>query len=87
LFTKIKSPFNQGKKLSIPQLLIDFDGEWRPFDDEVLLLPDCNLVNCDTSFSDSELSIKVNAGQKGLIDIDALGNVYSYDAQTIQSNC
>jgi len=81
---KGQSPFSQGKKFSIPQLLIDFDGEWRPFDDEVLLLPDWNLVKCDTTFSDSELSIKVDAGQKGLIDIDAQGNVYSYDAQTIQ---
>lgn len=80
----VQSPYKQGIKFSVPQLLIDFDGEWRPFDDEVLLLPDWNLASCDSNISDSELPIKVDAGQKGLIDVDSQGNVYSYDAQTIQ---
>lgn len=80
----VQSPYKQGKKFSVPQLLIEFDGEWRPFDDEVLLLPDWNLAKCDSNISDAELPIKVDAGQKGLIDVDSQGNVYSYDAQTIQ---
>lgn len=80
----VQSPYKQGKKFSVPQLLIEFDGEWRPFDDEVLLLPDWNLAKCDSNISNSELPIKVDAGQKGLIDVDSQGNVYSYDAQTIQ---
>lgn len=80
----VQSPFKQGKKFSVPQLLIEFDGEWRPFDDEVLLLPDWNLAKCDSNISETELPIKVDAGQKGLIDVDSQGNVYSWDAQTIQ---
>ncbi len=80
----VQSPFKQGKKFSVPQLLIEFDGEWRPFDDEVLLLPDWNLAKCDSNISDAELPIKVEAGLKGLIDVDSQGNVYSYDAETIQ---
>ncbi len=80
----VQSPFKQGKKFSVPQLLIEFDGEWRPFDDEVLLLPEWNLAACDSNISDTELPIKVDAGQKGLIDVDSQGNVYSYDAKTIQ---
>jgi len=80
----VQSPFKQGKKFSVPQLLIEFDGEWRPFDDEVLLLPDWNLAKCDSNISDAELPIKVDAGLKGLIDVDSQGNVYSYDAETIQ---
>ena len=81
---KGQSPYIQGKKFSVPQLLINFDGEWRPFDEEVLLLPGWNLAKCDSNFSDSELSIKVDSGQKGLIDVDSQGNVFSYDAKTIQ---
>lgn len=78
------SPVRQGKKFTVPQLLIEFDGEWRPFDDEVLLLSDWNLAKCASHFSEAELPIRVDAGQTGLIDIDSLGNVYSYDAKTIQ---
>lgn len=81
---KGQSSYRQGKKFTVPQLLIDFDGEWRPFDDEVLLLPAWNLAECDSNFSDSELPIKVDSGQKGLINVDSQGNVFSYDAQTIQ---
>lgn len=79
-----QSPCKQGKKFTVPQLLIEFDGEWHPFDEEVLLLPDWNLTKCDSSISEAELPVKVDAGQMGLIDVDSLGNVYSYDAQTIQ---
>jgi type III restriction enzyme len=80
----LDSPLVKGKKVLVPQLLIEFDGEWRPFDDEVLLLPDWSLEKCSFEISEEELPIKVDAGQTGLIDVDSQGNVYSYNAKTIQ---
>jgi len=78
------SPKRQGKILSVPQLLIDFEGELRVFDDEVLLPADWNLAICNKSLSENEFPVKVDSGTKGLIDIDSNGNAYTYNASTIQ---
>lgn len=81
---KTSSPQKQGKVFSVPQLLIDLDGEFRVFDEEVLLPADWNLATCDKTLSNDEFPIKVDSGTKGLIDIDSKGNTYTYNASTIQ---
>jgi len=81
---KTASPQKQGKVFSVPQLLIDFDGEFRVFDEEVLLPADWNLASCNKTLSDEEFPTKVDSGTKGLIDIDSKGKVYTYNASTIQ---
>lgn len=78
------SPNKQGKKLSVPQLLIDFDGETRVFDEEILLPVDWNLSEYSTELTETEFPTKVDAGTKGLIDIDGNGDTYTYNASTIQ---
>lgn len=77
-------PSKQGKVLKLPQLYIDFEGEKRIFDEEVLLPLDWNLAKCDYSLSESEFPLKVEAGQKGLIDIDSKGNAITYAPSVIQ---
>ncbi len=81
---KSASPRKQGKVLSVPQLLINFDGEFRVFDEEVLLPTDWNLTACDKILTEDEFPTKVDSGTKGLIDIDGKGNTYTYNASTIQ---
>ncbi len=81
---RVQSPSKKGIKFSVPQLLFDFEGEWRPFDEEVLLLADWNLAKCDATFTESELPIKVDAGTKGLIDVDFNGDTYLYKPEIIQ---
>lgn len=81
---KGQSPFRQGKKFTVPQLLIEFDGVWRPFDEEVLLLPDWNLAKCDSTLTETEFPIKVDAGTKGLIDVDFKGNTFLHSPEKIQ---
>lgn len=81
---KTTSPQKQGKVFSVPQLLIDFDGEFRVFDEEVLLPTNWNLATCDKTLSNDEFPTKVDSGTKGLIDIDSKGNTYTYNASTIQ---
>lgn len=81
---KFTSPRKQGKVFLVPQLLIDFDGEFRVFDEEVLLPSDWNLAACGKSLSDDEFPTKVDSGTKGLIDIDSKGNTYTYNASTIK---
>ena len=81
---KTSSPQKQGNVFSVPQLLIDFDGEFRVFDEEVLLPADWNLATCDKTLSDEEFSTQVDSGTKGLIDIDSKGNTYTYYTSTIQ---
>lgn len=84
-FIKVKlSPQKQGKTLSLPQLLLNYDGETRVFDDEVLIPLDWNLASCDYKLSASEFPPKIDSGTKGLIDIDRFGKAYSYNASTIQ---
>ena len=78
------SPHKQGKILSIPQLLIDFESELKVFDEEVLLPIDWKLNNCNNSLTESEFPVKVDSGTKGLIDVDSKGNTYTYNATTIQ---
>lgn len=77
-------PSKQGKVLKLPQLYIEFDGENRIFDEEVLLPLDWNLANCDYSLSESEFPLKVDAGQKGIIDIDSKGNTITYALSVVQ---
>lgn len=81
---KATSPQKQGKVFSVPQMLIDFDGEFRVFDEEVLLPTNWNLAACDKTLSNDEFPTKFDSGTKGLIDIDSKGNTYTYNASTIQ---
>ncbi|MBX2974739.1 MAG: DEAD/DEAH box helicase family protein [Ignavibacteriaceae bacterium] len=81
---KTTSPHKRGKVFSVPQLLIDFDGEFRVFDEEVLLPADWNLATCDKTLTEEEFPTKVDGGTKGLIDIDGKGKTYTYNASTIQ---
>jgi len=81
---KILSPRRQGKVLSVPQLLINFDGEFRVFDEEVLLPADWNLAACNKILTEDEFPTKVDSGTKGLIDIDSKGNTYTHDFSEIQ---
>lgn len=84
LTQKTQSPSKKGIKFSIPQILFDYDGEWVPFNEEVLLQPDWNLANCDSTLSYAEFQIKVDAGTKGLIDIDVKGDTFLYKPEQIQ---
>lgn len=77
-------PSRQGKVFKLPQLLIDFDGEKRIFDEEVLLPLDWNLAKCDSTLNETEFPLKVDAGQKGLIDIDSKGNAITYTPSVVQ---
>lgn len=79
------SPQKQGKVFSVPQLLFDIDGEFRVFDEEVLLPPDWNLVDCDKTLTDEEFPIKVDSGKKGIIDLDANGKPFSRYDNDIQA--
>lgn len=79
-----KSPSKQGKKFSVPQLLINFDGELRVFDEEVLLPEDWNFAECNNSLSEQEFPTKVDSGTQGLIDVDSQGDTITYDARVIQ---
>jgi type III restriction enzyme len=81
---KTTSPQKRGIVFSVPQLLIDFDSEFRVFDEEVLLPADWNLAACDKTLTEDEFPTKVDSGTKGLIDIDSKGNTYTYNASTIQ---
>ncbi len=78
------SPKHQGKILSIPQLLINLEGECRVFDEEVLLPKDWNLAECDNKLTRQEFPTRVDAGTKGLIDIDRKGNTVTYNTAVIQ---
>lgn len=77
-------PSKQGKVFKLPQLYIDFEGEKRIFDEEVLLPLDWNLAKCDYSLSEFEFPLKVEAGQRGLIDIDSKGKAITYAPSAIQ---
>lgn len=77
-------PSKQGKVFKLPQLYIDFEGEKRIFDEEVLLPLDWNLAKCDYSLSEFEFPFKVEAGQRGLIDIDSKGKAITYAPSAIQ---
>lgn len=68
-------PQKKGEIFSIPQLCIDLEGENRVFDDESLLPSNWNLANCNPSLSLKEFPVKVDAGNKGILDLDERGNV------------
>lgn len=78
------SPFRQGKVFSVPQLLIDFDGERRIFDEEVLLSSSWSLADCDVSLTEEDFPVKINSSTTGTIDIDNRGNTITYNATQIQ---
>ncbi|MDD5608919.1 MAG: hypothetical protein PHY57_10430 [Ignavibacterium sp.] len=77
-------PSKQGKVFKLPQLFIDFEGEKRIFDEEVLLPADWNLAKCEYTLSESEFPVKVDAGLKGIIDIDTKGNAVTYSPSAVQ---
>lgn len=77
-------PSKQGKVFKLPQLFIVFEGESRIFDEEVLLPAKWNLAGCEYTLSESEFPIKVDAGQKGIIDIDSKGNAVTYSPSAVQ---
>jgi len=81
---KGQSPFKQGKKFIVPQLLFEFEGVWRPFDEEFLILPDWNLAKCDSILTATEFPIRIDVGTKGLIDVDFKGDTILHTPQIIQ---
>ncbi|MGB8657869.1 MAG: DEAD/DEAH box helicase family protein [Candidatus Zixiibacteriota bacterium] len=81
---KGQSPFKQGKKFTVPQLLFEFEGAWRPFDEEFLILPDWNLAKCDSMLTAAEFPIRIDVGTKGLIDVDFKGDTTIHTPQIIQ---
>jgi len=68
-----KSPFEKGKRISLPQLFLNLYGESVIFDEEALLLDDWSIADCDPQISAEELSVDVQIGEKGEIDIDKRG--------------
>jgi len=84
LTNRISSPQRQGKEFAVPQLLINFEGDFTVFDEEVLLPQDWNLAQCEKNLLEEEFPTKVDSGTKGLIDLDSKGNTYTYNASTIQ---
>lgn len=74
----------KGIKFSVPLLLVDFDGEKTLFDEDVLVLPDWNLANCDPTLSETELPIKLQSGTKGAIDISTKGEPVLKNMEEIQ---
>lgn len=82
---KLDSPQKRGEKIEVPQLVIDFYGEERIFDEEYLLLPEWNLAECNSSLSDKEFPVIVEAGKEGIIDIDEKGRpVIHHSVKEIQ---
>lgn len=67
------SPQQQGKVLSIPQLLIDIDGEKVVYDEDALISPKWNLAECDVNLTETEFPVIVQAGELGIIDINGNG--------------
>jgi type III restriction enzyme len=80
----LNSPQQEGKKLAVPQLLIDFEGELRIFDDDVLLPTNWNLAECNTVLSDTEFPVNVDSGTQGLIDLDYKGKPIIHTPRQIQ---
>jgi type III restriction enzyme len=78
------SPAKRGEIFAVPQLLIEFDGALRPFDEEILVPASWNLAQCNTDLSEQEFPIKVDAGTKGLIDVDSSGQPFFHNASQIQ---
>ena len=81
---KGRSPFKQGKRFTVPQLLFEFEGVRRPFDEEFLILPDWNLTECDSMLTTAEFPIRIDVGTKGLIDVDFKGDTILHSPQVIQ---
>jgi type III restriction enzyme len=80
------SPQKQGKILSLPQLLIDFEGEIRVFDDDVLLNPKWSLTNCDPILNETEFPVFVDSGTQGIIDLDFNGRPIIHTPRFIQED-
>ncbi len=78
------SPAKRGEVFSVPQLLIEFDGELRPFDEEILIPPSWNLAEHHAELSETEFPIKVDVGTRGLIDVDSTGKAYFHNPNQIQ---
>ncbi len=68
-----KSPYEKGKRISLPQLFLNLYSESIIFDEEALLLDDWSIVDCDTQISEEELPVVVQIGERGEIDIDKRG--------------
>ena len=81
---KGQSPFKQGKRFTVPQLLFEFEGVQSPFDEEFLILPDWNLAKCDSILTAAEFPISIDVGTKGLIDVDFKGDTILHTPQIIQ---
>lgn len=79
-----KSPSQRGEVFTVPQLFIEFDGNRRLFDEEVLVNKNWNLAECDFTFNEEEFPLKTDAGSAGLIDVDGRGNVMAYSAGQIR---
>lgn len=79
-----KAPSQRGEIFSVPQLLIRLENEDKVFDEEILLPKDWNLAKCDSFLTEKEFPVKIDAGTKGIIDVDGRGNVTTYNTSMIQ---
>ena len=79
-----KSPYEKGARISLPQLCINLYGDTILFNEEALLSIDWNLAKCDTSLSESELSVETQIGEKGEVDIDKKGRALISHSAYIQ---
>jgi type III restriction enzyme len=74
----------KGVRFSVPQLLIDLEGEKTLFDEDVLVLPNWNLADCDPDLTEKEFPVKIQSGTKGSIDISSKGEPVLKNMEEIQ---
>lgn len=80
----IDSICKRGVRFSVPQLLIDLEGEKTLFDEDVLILPNWNLADCDPNLTEKEFPVKIQSGTKGSIDISSRGEPVLKNMEQIQ---
>ncbi|HET54606.1 MAG TPA: hypothetical protein ENN33_05250, partial [Ignavibacteria bacterium] len=74
----------KGVRFSVPQLLIDLEGEKTLFDEDVLILPNWNLADCDPNLTEQEFPVTIQSGTKGAIDISSKGEPVLKNMEQIQ---
>jgi len=79
-----KSPQRHGVVISLPQLAIEFEDDLRIFDEEVLLPANWNLAECNQELSEEDFPVKINSGERGIIDIDSRGIPVIHSPERIQ---
>ncbi len=79
-----KSPQKRGIAISLPQLAIEFEDELRIFDEEVLLPSNWNLAECNSDLNEEDFPVRINTGERGIIDIDNRGMPVIHSPERIQ---